>query len=109
MMESNKDIVILDVRTEAEYTAGHLKGALWIPRGKLEFMAGGMIPSTDAEIIVYCRVDSRSALAAATLKDLGFKNVKYLKGGFMAWTKEGHSFFNQHGELTVKEFEKKEK
>jgi rhodanese-related sulfurtransferase len=108
-MAGNEKMVVLDIRTEAEYKAGHLEGALWIPRGKLEFMAGGMLPDPNAEIITYCRVDSRSALAAATLKDMGYKNARYLKGGFMFWVKEGHPIFNQHGELTVKEFEKKEK
>ena len=108
MMERGDDIIVLDIRTEAEYAAGHLNGAVWIPRGKLEFIAEGKLSSTDQEIIVYCRVDSRAAQAAETLEEIGFKNVRYLEGGFADWAREGRSIFNRHGELTVKAFERQE-
>jgi rhodanese-related sulfurtransferase len=101
--------LILDIRTEAEFGAGHIRGAIWIPRGKLEFLAArGEVPTDAAEIIVYCKRHGRSALAAETLQELGFENVKYLTGGFEAWAEAGYSIFNQHGELTVKAFEASE-
>jgi len=108
-IEGGRDLHIVDCRTEADYTAGHLPGAVWIPRGKMEFMAlRGKVAATDDEIVLYCRIDGRSSLAAVTLKRLGYTRVRYLKGGFKSWVTSGHSIYNVHGELTVKEFEKAE-
>jgi len=109
MIAEGVKVTILDVRMESEYTAGHIGSAIWIPRGKLEFAAaGGKVGTTEDLIVCYCRMDSRSAFSAATLKRLGFNNAKYLKGGFMPWVSDGHPIFNKHGELIVKEFEKEE-
>jgi rhodanese-related sulfurtransferase len=109
LMEEGREVTILDVRTEAEYDAGHLRGALWAPRGKLEFWAAkGKIGAAADEIVIYCRKDSRSSMSSYTLKKLGFKNVRYLEGGFMPWVTSGRSIYNWHGELIVKEFEKDE-
>jgi rhodanese-related sulfurtransferase len=110
LMEEDANLILVDVRTEAEYLAGHLSGALWIPRGKLEFMAAEeKVGSTGDPIVVYCRKDGRASLAAATMKRLGFEKVRYVDGGFESWVTEGHSIYNQHGELMVLEFEKEEK
>jgi phage shock protein E len=109
MMEAEHEFTLVDVRTEAEYEAGHLRGAPWVPRGKLEWVAaGGNLGSTDDEIVVYCRKDGRASLAAATLKRLGFENVRYLEGGFESWVASGQSIYNLHGELQVVEYEKNE-
>ena len=109
MIAEGQPVKVLDVRTEAAYAAGHIKGAVWVPRGKLEFEAlKGKLGSTSEPYVTYCRIDSRSALSAATLKRIGFTNVRYLKGGFRPWVTGGHSIYNMHGELTVKEFEKSE-
>jgi rhodanese-related sulfurtransferase len=109
MMDEGREVTVLDVRTEGEYEAGHLRGAIWAPRGKLEFWAAkGALGETEDEIVIYCRKDSRSSLSAYTLKKLGFKNVRYLEGGFMPWVTSGRSIYNGHGELIVKEFEKSE-
>jgi len=107
-MAGDRDISIVDVRTEDEYTAGHLRNAIWIPRGKLEFLAEKKLPDTTAEIVTYCRKEPRGAMAAVTLRALGFRNVSYLAGGFAEWAESGQVIFNRHGELIVKEFEKKE-
>jgi len=109
MMDGEREVTLVDVRTETEYEAGHLRGAVWIPRGKLEFAAaGGKLGSTSEQIVIYCRRDGRSLLAAAVLKRLGFDHAKYLKGGFGPWVTAGNTIYNIHGELVVKEYEKKE-
>jgi rhodanese-related sulfurtransferase len=109
LMVEDHDVKLIDVRTEAEYQAGHLRGALWSPRGKLEFAAAGdKIGSTDDEIVVYCKQDGRSSLAGATLKRLGFEKVRYLEGGFELWVTSGYVIYNMHGELTVVEYGKSE-
>jgi len=109
VLAEGQPVRVLDVRTEAAFEAGHIKGATWVPRGKLEFVAlKGKLGPTSDRYVTYCRMDSRSALSAATLKGLGYTDVKYLKGGFKPWVTSGQSIYNVHGELTVKEFEKGE-
>lgn len=102
------DFVLLDVRTEAEYEAGHIKGAKWFPRGKLEYYVQDLIEDPDAKIVLYCRTGGRSALATLTLKDMGYTNVVDLDGGFKAWVADGNTFYNLHGEHKVVTYQKKE-
>jgi rhodanese-related sulfurtransferase len=99
---------LLDVRTSEEFKAGHLPKAVNIPRGTLEFMIGKHYPQKDAEIVVYCRTDARAALCAKTLSDMGYTNVKNLKGAFKAWGEAGYPIYNRHGEFKMIAFEKKE-
>jgi len=109
MIDSGQTFALLDVRTEAEYEQGHIGHARWMPRGMLELDAAkGKVGGTGDHLIVYCRKDGRAALAAKTLTELGFDNVKYLEGGFEAWVKAGKSIYNRHGELIVKAFEQPE-
>lgn len=83
---------IIDVREPEEFCLGHIKGAVNIPRGVLEFRAdpsypGGVASLYDktAEIILYCRSGARSALAAQSLGQLGYKSIASMAGGFLAW------------------------
>ncbi len=109
-ISKGEKIVLIDIRTEAEYKAGHIKGAKWSPRGKLEFAAErNKLPPVDSEIVIYCKKHGRSSLSAVMLKNLGYKNVRFLKDGFFGWVKSGRTIYNIHGELTVVNFEKKEK
>jgi rhodanese-related sulfurtransferase len=88
--------VLIDVREPAEFAAGHIDGAVNHPRGTLEFTINRhpvlaalaeKDPSrvADTEIVLYCRSGTRSALAAQTLQEMGFKNVYSLSGGFTGW------------------------
>jgi|TARA_B100001094_G_scaffold312446_1_gene349115 rhodanese-related sulfurtransferase len=91
----NNPTLIIDVREESEVNnLGLIKDAVHIPRGLLEFT---LIPNSpknpmkindDTYILVYCAGGYRSALAAKTLKDLGFKNVFNL-GGYKEWVENG--------------------
>jgi len=108
LMNAGSGVIVVDVRAENEYDHGHIKGAILIPRGVLEFKALALLPDTMAVLAVYCRIDGRAAMAAKTLTDLGYKNVRYLEGGFKKWVESGCSIYNNHGELIVKAFEKKE-
>lgn len=92
---SESNTVIIDVREESEvHDLGLIKNAIHIPRGLLEFT---LIPNSpnnpvkideSTKILVYCAGGYRSALAAKTLKDLGFKNV-YNLGGYSEWIDNG--------------------
>jgi len=77
----DKKFFLLDVRTEAEFEAGHIKGAEWLPRGKLEFQIQELVKNPDSRIVLYCGTGGRSALAVLTLKDMGYTNEVDIEGG----------------------------
>lgn len=79
--------VLIDVREPAEFVSGHLPGAVNIPRGVLEFQVGSHPSLADPlqPVVVYCRSGGRAALAALTLGELGFGNVRSIAGGIMGW------------------------
>ena len=84
MSESESDYIILDVRTEDEYNAGHIKDAILIPHDEISSLADSVLHDHDAIIFVYCRSGARSARAAETLAGMGFTNV-YDMGGIIDW------------------------
>lgn len=83
------NIVVLDVREPDEYSAGHIEGAVLLPRGVLEFRYGGVPELQDKAktVLVYCKTGGRSAFATQAMELLGFKNVLSMAGGFEAWQK----------------------
>jgi phage shock protein E len=87
MMEEDPTIVLVDVRTEAEFTEEHIPGALLVPVDELESLAPEMIPDKEATYIVYCRSGNRSATAAQQLIDMGYQNI-YDMGGIIDWPYE---------------------
>lgn len=102
------DIILLDIRTEAEFQAGHIQGAKWFPRGNLEFYIQDLIKDPNSKIVLYCRSGGRSALATLTMKSMGYTNVVDLDGGFKEWIAQGNTFYNLHGEHKVVTYQKKE-
>ena len=76
------NIVILDVRTQAEFDAGHMENAVLLPYDQIREKAAGILPSKDQPIQVYCRSGRRSAIAADILRGMGFTDV-YDLGGLM--------------------------
>ena len=89
------DVVFVDLREAAEIAAsGKVAGAVAIPRGLLEFRADPSHPMHEAAldpsktVVTYCASGGRAALAAATLQDLGYGNVRHM-GGFKDWADKG--------------------
>lgn len=82
---------IIDVREPEEFQAGHLPGAINIPRGLLEFRIDGhpVLCDRDCCIVMQCQGGGRSALATAVMQELGYKDVVNLAGGFAAWKAAG--------------------
>ena len=82
---ADSNVVVLDVRTAAEFAEGHIQRAILIDQGQSDFMekAKATLP-TDKNIAVYCRSGRRSANAAGRPTDVGYKCVN-LKGGIIAW------------------------
>ena len=76
---------LIDIREQSEYVQGSIAGAQWISRGFLELKIEAAVPNRDAQVVLYCAGGIRSALAARSLAELGYTNVKSLAGGFGAW------------------------
>ena len=80
---------VLDVREPDEFAAGHLPGAVNVPRGMLEFRIGELQPDGDAAILLYCKTSGRAALAALAMQEMGYTRVRSIAGGFDAWVAAG--------------------
>ena len=83
--------VLIDVREADEFAAGHLPGAVLVPRGLLEFRLSGTpaLSGRDLKVVLYCKTSGRAALAAQTMQSMGYLNVTSIAGGFDAWASAG--------------------
>ena len=90
MQRSGSDAAIVDVREREEFVEGHIEGAEFIPRGLLDLKIENTVPDKDRPVVLYCAGGTRSALAAKTLEQLGYSDVKSMAGGFTAWKRSGH-------------------
>lgn len=98
-VKSPNDALLLDVREESEFKAGHVPGVLNVPRGLLEFRIWKPLgfPSAvdmNRKIYVQCQTGGRATLAAKQLQDIGFTNVIAVIMNFEEWQKKG----NPHSE-----------
>jgi len=85
LLKSDKSVVVLDVRTTEEFTAGHLPEAKLLAYDAIdEASASRFIPTKGTTVVVYCRSGRRSSAAARTLKALGYTAVRDL-GGLDSW------------------------
>ena len=97
-LDSGEVDIVIDVREPNEWNAGHIPGAINVPRGMLELRADPESPAADpalatnqdARVIVYClkAPGARSLLAAQTLGTMGYSNVAAMRGGFEEWRAE---------------------
>ena len=90
------EALLVDIREAGErLKEGAIPGALKAPRGMLEFWADPSSPyhreqlTPDRRIILHCAAGGRSALAAATLQEMGYESVAHLDGGLRAWKEAG--------------------
>ena len=86
-LSSEKNIILLDVRTNEEYETGHIKGSILIPVDNLKEEAEKSLKDKGIPIFVYCRSGNRSVTAANILIKQGYKNV-YNLGGIKDWPYE---------------------
>lgn len=81
--------VLVDVREDREWAAGHARGAVHLGKGVIERDVEKAIPDKDAEIILYCGGGFRSALTADSLQRMGYSGVLSMAGGWTAWQEMG--------------------
>ena len=83
--------VLIDVRETDEFSAGHIPGAVHMSRGMLEFKLSSTpeLTSRDIRIVLYCKTSGRAALAARSLADMGYLQVRSIQGGYDAWQEAG--------------------
>ena len=87
IMDTEKDYVIIDARTEEEFAEGHIENAILIPEYEIANRAKNELPDKEQLILVYCRSGRRSKIASEELVKLGYTNVKEF-GGIIDWPYE---------------------
>jgi len=96
-LDSKEDLLLVDVREASEFEHGHISGAHLVPRGIIEPAADPsyakhyppLSGAREQQVVVYCATSGRSAMVAAVLQIMGFKNVLNLAGGITRWEAEG--------------------
>jgi phage shock protein E len=84
-IDSGEGPVIVDTRTQEEYDAGHVPGALHIPYDEMAKRSSELDAYRDRGVVVYCERGGRAAKAAAVLVEQGFPDVRHLEGDMSAW------------------------
>ena len=87
IMDTEKDYVIIDARTEEEFAEGHIENAILIPEYEIKDRAEKELPDKEQLILVYCRSGRRSKIASEELVKLSYTNVKEF-GGIIDWPYE---------------------
>jgi len=84
-----ESFILVDVREESEYAAGHLPGAIHIGKGVIERDIEVKIPDPATPVVLYCGGGFRSALAADAIQKMGYTAVVSMDGGWTGWVNAG--------------------
>lgn len=111
-LAGDPDLFLLDIREADEFAAAHIKGSVNVPRGLLEGACEygfvetvpELVEARNCNIVVICRSGRRSALAARTMKELGYGNVKSLKLGVKGWNDSDFPLVDEYGAAVDSEF-----
>jgi rhodanese-related sulfurtransferase len=87
-LKPEKDFVLVDVREESEWNAGHLPMAIHLSKGVIERDIETKIPDPSTPLILYCGGGYRSILAAQNIQKMGYTKVLSMTGGFRGWTEK---------------------
>jgi len=90
-LQEDKEGVLIDVREDREWIAGHLPGAVHLGKGVIERDVEALYPDKTTRLVLYCGGGFRSALAADNLQKMGYTQVVSLAGGVSGWRQAGHS------------------
>jgi len=86
--KKDPDLVVLDVRTPAEFAAGHVPGARNVSHDLLSSQVADLAELRDKQVVLYCRSGRRTLLAEETLRRAGFTKLLHLQGDYLAWEAE---------------------
>jgi rhodanese-related sulfurtransferase len=89
MMEAGEPLLLVDIREDNEWAAGHAAGAVHIGKGIIERDIEVKVPDKTTCMVLYCGGGYRSALAAEALGKMGYANAISLDGGWKAWQAAG--------------------
>jgi rhodanese-related sulfurtransferase len=89
MVSSGDAHLLIDVREDGEWAAGHAAGSLHLGKGIIERDIEARVPRKDAKLVLYCGGGYRSALAADALRQMGYSNAISLDGGWRAYQESG--------------------
>jgi rhodanese-related sulfurtransferase len=84
----DRSLVLLDVRTLAEYAEGHVPGAINIPHTEIAARIAELSEARKADLVVYCRSGNRTEQALGVLREAGFSRLFHLKGDYLGWSEE---------------------
>lgn len=88
--ERGERLVLVDVREDGEWAAGRIPGAIHLGKGIIERDVERVVADPDTEVILYCGGGYRSALAADALRQMGYRHVVSMDGGWRRWTELGY-------------------
>jgi len=88
-LDDHENFLLVDVREESEWTKDHLPGAIHLGKGIIERDIEERVPDLNAQIVLYCGGGFRSALAADSLRKMGYRNVLSMDGGIREWREKG--------------------
>ena len=86
--KKDPELVVLDVRTPAEFAAGHVPGARNVSHDLLSSQVPDLAELRDKQVVLYCRSGRRTLLAEETLRRAGFTKLLHLQGDYLAWEAE---------------------
>ena len=89
MLADGAKPVLVDVREDREWAAGHAAGALHMGKGVIERDIEQKVPDAATKLVLYCGGGFRSALVADNLQKMGYTNVESMDGGWRGWTEAG--------------------
>jgi rhodanese-related sulfurtransferase len=89
MLSSGQSHLLIDVREDSEWAAGHAAGALHLGKGIIERDIESKVPRKETTLVLYCGGGFRSALAGDALRKMGYSNVISLDGGWRAYENSG--------------------
>jgi rhodanese-related sulfurtransferase len=89
-LDGGEKVVLIDVREESEFAAGHVPGAIHLSKGIIERDVETRFPDPATELVLYCGGGFRSALAADNLQKMGYTNIISMDGGHRGWKERGY-------------------